>query len=477
MSFNQSYPKNTSNIRIFSIDGSSFALDIMTGMFVELDPIASDVLELCPNVTSRNALISSISGKYGEIATREAIDELESLESDGLFFSRDAPGSNPEDIGEEIHYLCLIVSNDCNLRCEYCYADTGKFGGKRSLMSLDVAKKAVDFFVEHSGNNKRLSLAFFGGEPLLNLKVIKDTVEYAEQVPGKEFDFAITTNGTLLTEDLIDYLKQHRFGVLVSIDGPPEVHDKQRAFPNGRGSYEVVSRNLLRLLQARNDGEIPCSVRGTFTRNNPNLVDTVFHLADLGCMDISVEPCVTDIPALQIRDEDLSDIKEEYTRFAKAYVDAISNGRNFSFFHFNKMMEQVRTPRLRTTPCSAARGYFAVSVDGNLYPCQKFVGMDDFVLGNIFEGVKRTDIIEQFVKASVNKKTKCRNCWAAFICGGGCHAYAVQYNGDILQPYGIECELMKHRIELAPYILSKLDRARYDRTQDAYERTKGNHPY
>jgi len=453
-----SYPKMSSRVHLFEVDGKRILYDIHSCVFYEVDELGWDAVEKSTRLAGRGQIITELGLKYGRRKASEAVRELKAMEAKGMLFSRD-PLSDYQSSLSPVSTLCLNVAHDCDLNCRYCFASAGTYGKGKARMPLEVACKAVDFLIENSGRIQRLTLCFFGGEPLLNFPVIEETVEYAksrEGDSGKEFRFNITTNGTMLTSPVRKFLAKNGFGVIFSIDGPRDIQDEMRPFKNGFGSYDAVSKNLKELTKEAGNTGPEFSIRATFTRRHLDISRAALHLVELGCLDISVEPAVLKHEELEIREQDLLELKEQYRRFAHIYIDCIRNGRPFSFFHFRHVLDQACRATRNLTQCGAGTGYLAVSSDGELYPCHRFVGKDEYLMGSVFDGIKRRDVQLLFNSAHVNNKKTCLRCWARYICGGGCHAYAIEFNGDIMKPYSVECELMKYRIELGAYMYTEI---------------------
>jgi len=440
----------------FEVNGSRLILDVNSGALFEVDQVAWDIVGLGARAGFDEVMVrlgKSHQSEHLEAAFRE----LCQLKDRGLLFSRDRTQQGWYD-GRELpcKALCLHVSHDCNLRCAYCFAQTGNYGGQRRLMPLEVARAAVDFLLRSCGPQENLEVDFFGGEPLLNLAVIKQVVEYAreqEEKHHKRFHFTVTTNAVSLDEDTIRFLNCEVSNVVLSLDGRPEVHDSVRRLSNGRGSYQLVRDNILRFVASR-DGDY--WVRGTFTRCNLDFSRDVLHLADLGFRNISVEPVVglPDDP-YSIRPQDLPRVEKEYETLARAYLERWAAGRGFYFFHFEVDLEGGPCLAKRLTGCGAGSQYLAVAPDGGLYPCHQFVGREGFAVGNVFSGLVGTEIVDKFRKANIYRKEDCRLCWARFYCGGGCHANAHLLKGSIYRMDPVGCALQKKRIECALWLKAR----------------------
>jgi uncharacterized protein len=443
-------------IHAFKIHGENIVLDVMSGAVHLLDDIACDVLGCYDSDGTLNPNKLRELTKYDETQINEAIVDIEYLIDNKLLFAED-PYTEMLPVWTKqtvVKALCLHIAHDCNLRCSYCFAGTGEYMGHRSLMSLEVGKKAVDFLIENSGNRRNLEVDFFGGEPLMNFDVVKGIVEYArekEKESNKNFRFTITTNGILLDEEKRAYINENMHNVVLSLDGRKEINDEVRKRIDGKGSYDRILPLIKKMVDER--GEKDYYVRGTFTRKNLDFSADVLHLADLGFDQISVEPVVAAKDSgLDIRNEDLKAVCDEYERLAKEYVDRRKNGQWFNFFHFMIDLEGGPCIAKRLRGCGSGTEYLAVTPEGELYPCHQFVGHKEFNLGNVYDGLNGNPIREIFSDTNVYTKPQCDSCWAKFYCSGGCAANAWQFNKDIKIPYEIGCELEKKRVECALWI-------------------------
>jgi uncharacterized protein len=443
-------------IHAFKIHGENIVLDVMSGAVHLLDDIAYDVLGCYDSDGTLNPNKLKELTKYDETQINEAIVEIEYLIDNKMLFTED-PYTEMLPVWTKqtvVKALCLHIAHDCNLRCSYCFAGTGEYMGHRSLMSLEVGKKAIDFLIENSGNRRNLEVDFFGGEPLMNFDVVKGIVEYArekEKESNKNFRFTITTNGILLDEEKRAYINENMHNVVLSLDGRKEINDEVRKRIDGKGSYDRILPLIKKMVDER--GEKDYYVRGTFTRKNLDFSADVLHLADLGFDQISVEPVVAAKDSgLDIRNEDLKAVCDEYERLAKEYVDRRKNGQWFNFFHFMIDLEGGPCIAKRLRGCGSGTEYLAVTPEGELYPCHQFVGHKEFNLGNVFDGLNGNPIREIFSDTNVYTKPQCNSCWAKFYCSGGCAANAWQFNKDIKIPYEIGCELEKKRVECALWI-------------------------
>ncbi|MDR0357528.1 MAG: thioether cross-link-forming SCIFF peptide maturase [Clostridiales Family XIII bacterium] len=399
------------------------------------------------------ALRDPHSAKNRESATiREAIEELDALSDAGMLFSEDVLDRDDllEERGAAIKAMCLHVAHDCNMRCVYCFGDEGSFFGERTLLSEETGKKAIDFLLAQSGTRRNLEIDFFGGEPLMNFEVVRALVRYGKergQICGKRIRFTLTTNGLLLDEKKEEFLNEHMDNVILSIDGRPEVNDIMRKTPSGEGTYRSVIENYRRFCKNRRG---LCYVRGTYTARNKDFSRDVEHLADMGFERISVEPVVADGDRdFALRESDLPELMREYDRLTDLCADRERSGRPISFFHFDVDLTQGPCVYKRAAGCGAGTEYVAVSPEGDIYPCHRFVGESDFRVGNVREETFENGLYDVFNRAHIRNKEACAACWAKFYCSGGCHANAKHENGDIMKPYALGCALEKKRLECA----------------------------
>ena len=352
-----------------------------------------------------------------------------------------------------------MVAQDCNLRCKYCFGDGGSYGGQRAVMSEEVGKRAVDFIIEHSYKRRHCEIDFFGGEPLINFNTVKAVTEYVrkrETETDKIFKLTLTTNGMLLSDDKIQWLNDNNISLVLSLDGRKEIHDAMRPDSTGHGSYDKALKNFHKLVDSRNGENY--YLRGTYTKKNMDFTADVLDLNDKVFDILSVEPVVLKDHPLGFTEADLPRINEEYDRLTEAYLQRQRENRGFFFFHFNMDLSNGPCVAKRLSGCGAGHEYFAVDVNGDLYPCHQFVGRDKYKLGNVFDGVNDPkNWTDYFRKSHVLNKPKCRDCWARFFCSGGCHANADLFHNDIREPYEVGCEIQKKRLECAIYVQAILN--------------------
>jgi uncharacterized protein len=435
----------------YELNGLKIVIDVNSGCVHIFDKIAYEVVDFIGE--SVEAAVNSLKESYTKEEIEEAYTELKQLEQQGQLNSKDTYRDRILNEEKEVFTkaLCLNIAHDCNIRCGYCFASTGDYHGGRKLMSLEVAKGAIDFLLETSGSRKRLEVDFFGGEPLMNFDVIKETVKYGREKEvqyNKRIGFTITTNGTLLNEEAAEFFNENMDNVVVSIDGRKTVNDKMRKFTDGRGTFDEILPKIKDFVNARGDKSY--YIRGTFTANNLDFSEDVIFLADQGFKEISIEPVVAEeSKAYALKEEHLPFIYEQYEKLSEKYIQYQDQGKGFRYYHFLMDLDGGPCVYKRVSSCGSGVEYFAVTPDGELYPCHQFVGQEEYLMGNIKDGVTNKQLQREFDKNTVYHKEKCTDCWAKFYCSGGCQANAASFNGDLKKPYDLECKLQQKRIECA----------------------------
>ncbi len=448
-------------IHLYKNNGYNICLDVNSGSVHVVDDMTYDVLDLMKDGADEDAVCRALDGKYDPEEIREVIGECNELRDQGMLFTEDAYRDVIWDFRKRptvVKAMCLHIAHDCNLACRYCFAEEGEYHGRRALMSLEVGKKALDFLVANSGSRRNLEVDFFGGEPTMNWNVVKELVAYGRELEkhyDKKFRFTLTTNGVLLNDEIMEFCNREMGNVVLSIDGRKEVHDHMRPFRNGKGSYDLIIPKFQKFADSR--GQDRYYVRGTFTHHNLDFAADILHMADLGFKQISIEPVVA--PPTEdyaIREEDLPIIMEQYDILAKEMVRRSKEGRGFNFFHF--MIDLTGGPCVykRLSGCGSGSEYLAVTPWGDLYPCHQFVGNEQFLMGNVFDGITRPEISEDFKEVNVYSKKECSECFARFYCSGGCAANSFNFTGGINDVYRIGCEMQRKRVECAVMIKAAL---------------------
>ncbi len=446
----------------YKLNGYNIVLDTCSGSVHVVDEVAYDVIEMYKKAEPE-VIIEAMLEKYKDVedVTREdlllCLEDIKELEESGALYTPDEFENLAFDYknnSKVIKALCLHVAHTCNLNCSYCFASQGKYQGDRALMTFEVGKQAFDFLIANSGTRKNLEVDFFGGEPMMNFDVVKELVAYARSIEkehNKNFRFTFTTNGVLLDEEVMDFLNKEMVNVVLSLDGRKEVNDHFRKNYAGEGSYDIIVPKFQRLVEKR--GGKGYYVRGTFTHNNVDFTNDLFHMADLGFTELSMEPvvCPPEDP-YALTEEDLPKLFEQYEILAKEMIKRKKEGRGFTFYHY--MLDLKNGPCIykRITGCGSGTEYMAVTPWGELFPCHQFVGNPDYSLGNIWDGVTKPEVQDEFRSCNAYARPDCKDCWAKLYCSGGCAANAYNATGSINGIYKYGCELFKKRIECAVMI-------------------------
>lgn len=446
----------------YKLNGYNLVLDVFSGAVHSVDELAYDVISMFESAAA-DEIVAAMLKKYAndpeitEGEVRECLADVAQLKKNGQLFTTDCYGDHACDLknnNKAVKALCLHVAHTCNLSCEYCFAAQGKYHGERALMSFEVGKRALDFLIENSGNQKNLEVDFFGGEPLMNWEVCKKLVEYGrsrEAETGKVFRFTLTTNGVLVDDDVIEFSNREMSNVVMSLDGRKEIHDALRKTVTGKGSYDDIVPKFQKFAKLRGDRDY--YIRGTFTKNNIEFTKDIFHMAELGFDKLSMEPvvCSPDDPCA-LSEEDMPVLLEQYELLAKDMLRREREGKPITFYHYMIDLEHGPCVYKRISGCGSGTEYMAVTPWGDLYPCHQFVGEERFKLGNIFEGVTNDAVREEFKGCNAYARAGCADCWAKLYCSGGCAANAYHATGEITGIYEYGCELFKRRIECAVMI-------------------------
>lgn len=447
-------------IHCYKLGGLNIVLDVCSGSVHIVDEVAYDIIEMYEE-HNREEIVAAILAKYSErddVTGEEVLDccdQIEELKAAGKLFTPDTfehmAGELKQRTSGVVKALCLHVAHICNLNCSYCFASQGKYHGDRAVMSFEVGKRALDFLIENSTGRRNLEVDFFGGEPLMNFDVVKKLVEYARSIEkehGKNFRFTLTTNGVLIDDDVIEFANKEMSNVVLSLDGRKEVHDRYRVDYAGNGSWEKIVPKFQKLVNAR--GGKNYYMRGTFTHANPDFLNDIKQMLDLGFKELSMEPvvCAPDDPSA-LTDEDLPIVLEQYEKLAELMLQKHREGDPFTFYHY--MIDLKGGPCIykRISGCGSGTEYMAVTPWGDLYPCHQFVGEEKFKLGNIWDGVTNKETQEDFASCNVYSRPECRDCWARLYCSGGCAANAYHSTGSVKGVYKYGCELFRKRMECA----------------------------
>jgi len=437
-------------IHKFKLNDIKLLLDVNSGALHIIDDTVWDILDLPCDPLSHKVL-DHLRSSYSVQDIKEAQNELSVLKREGLLFtppqefpSLETPSFLP------VKALCLHISHDCNLRCRYCFAKTGSFGGERSHMPVKVAEDAMNFLAHHSGDRRNLEVDFFGGEPLLNFQAVKGAVKRAKEIEekmDKKFRFTLTTNSLLLDEEIEDLLNEQNISLILSLDGPQEINDAMRIYPDGRGTYSDILPKIIHIMEKRDWKNY--YIRGTYTAESLDFSRIVLYLADLGFQNISLEPVVVLNREYSIEEKHIPFLEKEYDKLAETYMERVRKGKGFNFYHFNLAIFHGPCLLRRLKACGAGTEYMALTPEGELYACHQLVNNRDFFMGDIYNGIRNEDLRRIFYETTIFHKKDCPQCWARFFCSGGCYASAYLMNKDITLPDKTGCALQKKRIECA----------------------------
>ena len=444
-------------IHQYKLGGYNIVLDVCSGAVHAVDEVAYDIIEMFEE-NDRGAVLAAVKEKHPDISARdieECYEQVVSLKESGKLFAPDTfepmAGKLKEKTAGVVKALCLHIAHTCNLNCSYCFASQGKYHGDRAVMSFEVGKAALDFLVANSGTRRNLEVDFFGGEPLMNFDVVKQLVAYArsiEKEKGKNFRFTLTTNGLLIDDDVIDFANREMSNVVLSLDGRKEIHDRFRVDYAGNGSFDRIVPKFQKLVESR--GGKNYYMRGTFTHANPDFLNDIKVMLDLGFNELSMEPvvCAAGDPS-ELTEEDKPIVMEQYEKLAELMLARDKEGKPFTFYHY--MIDLTGGPCIykRISGCGSGTEYMAVTPWGDLYPCHQFVGEEKFKLGNVFDGVDNKEIQDEFMSCNVYARPECRDCWARLYCSGGCAANAYHATGSVKGIYKYGCDLFRKRMECA----------------------------
>lgn len=446
-------------IHQYKMGGYNIVLDPNSGSVHSVDEVAYDIIGMYESHTPEE-ITKEIVDRYGEKEgvtpedVAEVLEDIETLKKEGKLFSEDTYQNLAIDFKNRptvIKAMCLHIAHDCNLACKYCFAGEGEYCGDRSLMSFEVGKQAFDFLIANSGTRKNLEVDFFGGEPLMNFEVVKQLVAYAreqEKIHNKNFRFTLTTNGVLLDEEVMDFANKEMYNVVLSLDGRKETNDRMRVSRNGKGSYDLILPKFKEMVKRRGNKEY--YIRGTYTHYNTDFTKDILHMADLGFTKLAMEPVVASPDApYALKEEDLPILFDQYEKLAEEMVRREKNGKGFTFFHYMIDLEGGPCIAKRIAGCGVGTEYVAVTPWGDLYPCHQFVGDENYLLGNVFDGITNEEVRSRFKMCNIYTRPQCNDCFARLYCSGGCSANAYHATGSIEGIYELGCKLHRKRVECA----------------------------
>lgn len=451
---NQSYSYSVIEHYMFKKSKSYICMNVKTLDVYILNKAERDIVRAFNKKTTYN-ILETLNTKYEESIINESINTL--LVNDIL----KEKSKTTQDISKPFNHLKnktnpinsidLLISEDCNLACKYCFVKNGKYHGKSNLMSVDIGKKSIDFLIQKSASQQNLFICFFGGEPLINFNTLKQIVAYAieqGEKNDKRFYFSLTTNGTLLNDEMLDFIETHRIYLIISIDGNMESHNINRPYRGGKESYQQLTINLKKLHKKN----IHFSARATVSSLTKNKIAANFdHFILLGFKKIHFENALSPTGKIFITtDEDVNDIRRQYSFLSKRIIKIIKSDHPYHLDTFPLPMKTISEKITKTFPCSAGRGSVAIDSNGDVYLCHRLVGEKTFLTGNVLQNSydsKWAEIIERRIRVDNNRI--CKKCWARYLCGGGCYGINYEFYKDISITPGIYCTLKKQVIKLA----------------------------
>jgi uncharacterized protein len=375
--------------------------------------------------------------------------------------SKGTARSKKQTIPAPIVNICLFLTQSCNLKCVYCYGEAGMYGTGGD-MDEKTARQAVDWMIEQSGKMKKITVCFFGGEPLLRFPLMKSIVEYTEKKAakvGKRTGFHLTTNGALVDDETIAFIKEHQIGVQVSFDGPKELQDSQRAFANGEGSYDSTAPKIKKLLQA-----VPETMGHAVIVGNTDPRAVKDAMKEIGFSSITITPASRSLFTEEAHKEklarDTANLVNRLEDEAGTWLELIKQRDRESLKNYkgrsqlySSLMALLHNSR-KSYGCSAGLNHVAVSCSGDVYLCHRFVGRDEYKLGTIFDTKLRR---EEYQQSPIMANEQCASCFAKYYCGGGCKHDHASASGSISKPAEDMCHIRCLELETAASVAARLD--------------------
>ncbi|MDO5706294.1 MAG: quinohemoprotein amine dehydrogenase maturation protein [Paracoccus sp. (in: a-proteobacteria)] len=440
------------NAHRVDVDGRAMLMHVPTTSLFEMDEVSRSVYDLFRRVGVADAglLRAELGGRFGP---EELTDCLQSLVTLDILRAADAPDQpirvqRVEDL--PLSTIILNVNTGCNLACTYCYKEDLTTPAKGEKMDFPTARSAIDLLLKQAVRRNNVNVVFFGGEPLSNMRLIRQVVDYAETAAaaaGKAVDFSLTTNGTLLTEEIVDFLDAHRFGLTISMDGPRALHDKNRRTVGGRGTYDVVAAKV-RMLLSRYRSR-PVGARVTLTAGVTDVLAIHDHLKDdLGFAEVGFGPATSGpIAVFNLQGDRLRGVFEDMKTLGRRYVDAAIRGENIGFSNMHQLLSDIAQGMKKAVPCGAGLGLLAVDKAGDLHLCHRFVGSDQPTYGNVDTGIDMPKLTAFVETAQDRSSFGCRTCRIRSICAGGCYHESYARQGDPFAPVYHYCDLLRDWVD------------------------------
>ena len=449
---------------------------VETGLFFKLDTLFQSILACCEGLSAAQ-VVQTLVEQYEAEEIVEAIEELAQvgLISDGaLPVVSDVPttegvaacGVSQTDRLQ----VSLHVSHTCNIQCAYCFAHGGDYGGKAMLMQPDVAEQAIRWIVSEAQVFGRCQIDFFGGEPLLNFPLLRALVPFAKSLGvrlGVQVGFGIVTNGTLLTDEMKQFLVDEKFQIKVSLDGGRKTQDRIRKFHNGSGTYDVVAKNVKRLTAEAPERVYLQAVMTAYDMDEDQIADA---LRSLGTENALVGPAVVSPDApYAIGEEHIPVLKQQIYRRSRHALKAMLNGEEGEDEEFDPRIQKLLTRQKSCHGCLGGKQYLAIAADGSIYFCSSLADAPEFKMGDVFAGIDREKQQHFDAQFNVNNRPECKTCWARNLCGGGCLWEARTTTGDPMYPNPVSCEQTRYRYELAMEMCMEIAEADASLLQRRYD--------
>lgn len=439
--------KTDADMRDLTVGGRRILFHVPTTSLFELDAVAGAILD---RLDAEDG-VSALDGRFGAEAVEEALRDLAALEVIRRREAAPGPKVRPAPPRDALTTLVLTLTTGCNLACSYCYKEDLSRPAAAARLSQAHAEKAVELLIRDSGQRRRLNLTFFGGEPLTALPLIRHTVAYADRrgiETGKEFDYSLTTNATLLDDATVDFLAAHRFAVTVSMDGPQAVHDRNRRTVGGAGTYAVVADKARRLLERYRLR--PVGARVTLAAGMTDVAAIHHHLKnEIGFAEVGFAPVTAGLPAgFGLNDDDARTVFDNLKSLALEWRDAAIEGRDIGFSNIGQMMTALHEGSSKLIPCGAAVALLAVDTTGALALCHRFAGSGQDTFGHVETGIDHAAVAAFVDRALDRSEGFCGDCHARHLCAGGCYHESYARHGDLFRPTDHYCEMMREWVDL-----------------------------
>lgn len=439
------------DVRDLRVGDRRILFHVPTSGLFEMDELGGELLDLFAELggVGEEDVRQRFEGRVDPARVAETLRELMTLR----IIDEGVPKGARKPIEIEQFPLSTVVLNvntGCNLSCTYCYKEDLTTPAKGERMEFETAARSVDLLFQEAASRESVNVVFFGGEPLTNLPLIREVVAYAEEkgkAAGKRVDFSLTTNAVLLTEETVDWLDEHRFGITVSMDGPKPLHDRNRKTVGGKGSYDVVAAKA-RMLLARYRSR-PVGARVTLTAGVTDVVGIHQHLKDeVGFFEVGFSPVTSGAVSLfNLSGDELAEVFEGMKALGRVYVDAAKRGGNIGFANMHQLMTDLTEGTSKALPCGAGLGMLAVDKAGDLHLCHRFAGSQQPTYGNVDTGIEK-ESLGAFLEGMANRTgTACETCWIRKLCAGGCYHESYARYADPAHPTYHYCNLMRDWID------------------------------